>query len=49
MRTIAVWTGKDSKENVVRNLTEIVKEAAQLEKKGTTFSRVADSYLGVVE
>jgi len=27
MRTIAVWSGKDSKENVVRNLTEIVKES----------------------
>jgi hypothetical protein len=49
MRTIAVWSGKDSKENVVRNLTEIVKEAAQLEEKGIAFSRVADSFLGVVE
>jgi hypothetical protein len=49
MRTIAVWSGKDSKENVVRNLTEIVKEAAQLEEKGIAFSRVADSFLGVAE
>ena len=49
MRTIAVWSGKDSKENVLRNLTEIVKEAAQLEEKGIAFSRVADSFLGVAE
>ena len=49
MRTIAVWTGKDSTENVVRNLTEIVKEAAQLESKGIAFSRADDSFLGVAE
>jgi hypothetical protein len=49
IRTIAVWTGKDSKENVARNLTEIVREAAQLEERGIAFSRVADSFLGVAE
>jgi hypothetical protein len=49
MRTIAVWSGKDSKENVARNLTEIVREAAQLEERGIAFSRVADSFLGVAE
>jgi hypothetical protein len=49
IRTVAVWSGKDSKENVVRNLTEIVKEAAQLEEKGIAFSRDADSFLGVAE
>ncbi len=31
MRKIAVWSGKDSKENVAQNLTDIVREAAQLE------------------
>jgi len=49
IRTIAVWTGKDSRENVDRNLTDIVMEAAQLERKGIAFSRAADSFLGVAE
>ncbi len=43
IRTIAVWTGKDSKEkleNVVRNLSGIVKEVAELA------DRAADSFLG---
>jgi len=49
IRTIAVWTGKDSKENVLRNLTDIVREAAELEQCGIAFSRAADSFLGVTE
>jgi hypothetical protein len=49
IRTIAVWTGKDSKENVLNNLTEIVKEAAELEKDGIAFSRAADSFLKVAD
>jgi hypothetical protein len=49
IRTIAVWTGKDSKENVVRNLSDIVKEVAELEADGIVFSRCADSFLGVAE
>uniref|UniRef100_A0A7S0MB41 Uncharacterized protein n=1 Tax=Cryptomonas curvata TaxID=233186 RepID=A0A7S0MB41_9CRYP len=49
IRTIAMWTGKDSKENVVRNLSEIVKEVAELEVDGIVFSHGADSFLGVAE
>ena len=49
IRTIAVWTGKDSKENVVRNLCDIVKEVAELEEHGIAFSRAADSFLGVAD
>jgi hypothetical protein len=49
IRTIAVWTGKDSKENVLRNLSGIVEEVAQLEREGIAFSRAADSFLGVAE
>jgi hypothetical protein len=30
-RTIAIWAGKDSTENVQRNLVEMLKEAKQLE------------------
>ncbi len=37
------------KENVARNLTDIVRAAAQLEERGISFSRVADSFLGVAE
>jgi hypothetical protein len=49
IRTIAVWTGKDSKENVLNNLTELVAEAAELEKNGIAFSRAADSFLKVAD
>jgi hypothetical protein len=47
--TVAVWTGKDSKDNVVRNLRGIVAEAAELEKNGIAFSLAADSFDKVVE
>jgi len=49
IRTVAVWTGKDSKDNVVRNLRGIVAEAAELEKNGIAFSLAADSFDKVVE
>jgi hypothetical protein len=42
IRTIVVWTGKDSKENIVRNLSAII-EVAQLEREGIAFSLAADS------
>ena len=49
IRTIAVWSGKDSKENVVRNMRGIIAEVAALEKNGIAFSRGADSFDKVVE
>ena len=49
IRTVAVWSGKDSKDNVVRNLRGIVAEAAELEKNGIAFSLAADSFDKVVE
>ena len=49
IRTIAVWSGKDSKENVVRNLRGIVAEVAELKKNGIAFSRGADSFDKVVK
>ena len=48
-RTIAIWAGKDSKENVQRNLVEMLKEAKQLEDEGIVFSVGADSFLTVQE
>jgi len=48
-RTIAIWAGKDSKENVQQNLVEMLKEAKQLEDEGIVFSVGADSFLTVQE
>ncbi len=47
--TGAVWTGRDSKDNAVRNLRGIVAEAAELDKNGIAFSLAADSFDKVVE
>jgi hypothetical protein len=47
--TVAMWSGKDSKDNVVRNLNDIVAEAAELEKSRVTFSSCADCFDKVVE
>ena len=49
IRTVAVWSGKDSKENVVRNMRDIITEIAELEKNGIAFCRGADSFDKVVE
>ena len=46
-RTIAIWAGKDSRENVQRNLVETLKEARELEENGIVFSKAADSFLTV--
>ena len=46
-RTIAIWAGKDSRENVQRNLVETMKEARELEENGIVFSIAADSFLTV--
>ncbi len=48
-RTIAIWSGKDSKENVQRNLAGMMKEAKELEENGIVFSIAADSFLTVQE
>ena len=48
-RTIAIWAGKDSRENVQRNLVEMMKEAKELEEEGIVFSIAADSFLTVQE
>ena len=48
-RTIAIWAGKDSKENVQRNLVEMLAEAKKLEEEGIVFSVGADSFLTVQE
>ena len=49
MRTIAVWAGKDSKENGQRNMIGIMKELVELETNGIIFSKDADSFLKVGE
>ena len=49
MRTIAVWAGKDSKENVQRNMIGIMQELVELEKDGIIFSKDADMFLKVGE
>jgi len=48
-RTLAVWAGKDSRENVQRNLVGMLAEAKELEEKGVVFSVDADSFLAVQE
>ena len=48
-RTLAVWAGKDSRENVQRNLVGMLKEAKELEENGVVFSVDADSFLAVQE
>ena len=48
-RTIAIWAGKDSRENVQHNLVEMIKEAKELEENGIVFSIAADSFLTVQE
>ena len=48
-RTLAVWAGKDSRENVQRNLKGMLAEAKELEENGVVFSVDADSFLAVRE
>jgi hypothetical protein len=48
-RTLAVWAGKDSRENVQRNLVGMLAEAKELEEMGVVFSVDADSFLAVRE
>ncbi len=40
--SLAVWTGKDSKENIVRNFTKVVEEAALIHKESITSSCNSD-------
>ena len=47
IRTIAVWAGKDSKDNVQRNLIPILEGMADLEKNGILYCPQADTFLGV--
>ncbi len=46
--TLAFWTGKDSKD-FLNSLTELVNEAAELEKNGIACSLAADSFLKVAD
>ena len=45
----AVWSSKDSKENVQRNMVELLREEQQLDERGIVFSSAADSFLTVAD
>ena len=47
-RSIAVWSGKDSRENV-QHLVELLQEAKKQEVQGIVFSVAADSFLTVAD
>lgn len=46
-RTIGVWTGKDSRDNVQANMSWFYDEIESLEQEGVVFCPEADSLLGV--
>jgi hypothetical protein len=41
--SLAVWTCKDSKENIVRNITKVVEDAAEMHKQSITSSCNSES------
>jgi hypothetical protein len=47
IRTIGVWAGKDSTENVQANMKDFFAEIRSLEKDGVMFSERHDSLLGI--
>ena len=49
MRTLAIFMGKDSRENVQANLTEFFRECEDVAKHGVVFNMDKDSFLGQSE
>ena len=48
-RTIGVWTGKDSRDNVQANMKALFEEIELLEREGVVFCPEKDSLLGIWE
>jgi len=48
-RTIGIWTGKDSRDNVQANMERFYQEVESLETEGVVFCPKADSLLGIWE
>ena len=48
-RTIGIWTGKDSRDNVQANMVRFVEEVQSLSSEGVVYCPEADSLLGIWE
>ena len=48
-RTIGIWTGKDSRDNVQANMSRLYEEIVSLEEEGVLYSEEEGSLLGVWE
>ena len=46
MRTLGMWLGKDSRENVQANATEFFKQCERLQNEGLVFDRELQTFLG---
>jgi hypothetical protein len=46
MRTLGMWLGKDSRENVQANATEFFKQCKSLQNEGLVFDRELQTFLG---
>jgi hypothetical protein len=46
-RTVGIWTGKDSRENVQANMKTFFQEIESLQAEGVVYSQEADTLLGI--